>query len=64
MLEFEGYLIVFLVLLEIPALMIGVILARHGQGQVRWGKLMHEVFFGKSIYLLAGGLVIGFRCRR
>jgi hypothetical protein len=60
MLEFEGYLIVFLVLLEIPALMIGVILARHGQGKVRWGKLMHEVFFGKSIYLLAGGLVIGF----
>jgi hypothetical protein len=60
MLEFEGYLIVFLVLLEIPALVIGVILARHGQGTVRWGKLMHEVFFGKSIYLLAGGLVIGF----
>ena len=60
MLEFEGYLIVFLVLLEIPALLIGVILARHGQGAVRWGKLMHEVFFGKSIYLLAGGLVIGF----
>jgi len=27
---------------------------------VRWGKLFHEVFFGKSILLLAGGLVIGF----
>ncbi|KAF0098512.1 MAG: hypothetical protein FD187_2601 [bacterium] len=59
-LDFEGYLIVFLVLLEIPALVIGVILARYGQGTVRWGKLLHEVFFGKSIYLLAGGLVIGF----
>jgi hypothetical protein len=59
-LEFEGYLIVFLVLLEMPALVIGVILARHGQGTVKWGKLLHEVFFGKSIYLLAGGLVIGF----
>jgi len=59
-LDFEGYLIVFLVLLEMPALVIGVILARHGQGTVRWGKLLHEVFFGKSIYLLAGGLVIGF----
>jgi hypothetical protein len=58
-LEFEGYLIVFLVLLEMPALVIGVILARYGRGQVRWGKLLHEVFFGKSIYLLAGGLVIG-----
>jgi hypothetical protein len=57
--SFEGYMIVFLVLLEIPALVIGVLLARYGQGQVRWGKLLHEVFFGKSIFLLAGGLVIG-----
>ncbi len=59
-LDFEGYLIVFLVLLEMPALVLGVILARYGQGTVRWGKLLHEVFFGKSIYLLAGGLIIGF----
>jgi len=58
--DYEGYLIVFLVLLEMPALVIGVILARYGAGGVRWGKLLHEVFFGKSIYLLAGGLVIGY----
>ncbi len=58
--DFEGYMIVFLVLLEIPALVIGVMLARFGSGHVRWGKLVHEVFFGKSILLLAGGLVIGF----
>jgi len=58
-LDFEGHLIVFLVLLEMPALVIGVILARYGRGQVRWAKLLHEVFFGKSIYLLAGGLIIG-----
>lgn len=59
-LDYEGYLIVFLVLLEMPALVIGVILARFGMGAVRWGKLLHEVFFGKSIYLLAGGLIIGY----
>lgn len=58
--DFEGFMIVFLVLLEMPALIIGVMLARFGSGSVRWGKLMHEVFFGKSILLLAGGLVIGF----
>lgn len=58
--DFEGYLIVFLVLLEMPALVTGVILARYGVGTVRWGKLLHEVFFGKSIYLLAGGLIIGY----
>lgn len=57
---YEGYMIVFLVLLEMPALVIGVLLARHGQGPVRWGKLLHEVFFSKSIFLLAGGLLIGY----
>ena len=57
---YEGYMIAFLVLLEMPALLIGVLLARHGQGSVKWGKLLHEVFFGKSIFLLAGGLLIGY----
>lgn len=54
-------MVVFLVLLEMPALVIGILLARMGsKGPVQWGKTMHEVFFGKSIFLLAGGLVIGF----
>ena len=57
---YEGYLIVFLVLLELPALIIGVILAKYGQGHVRWGRLVHEVIFGKSILLLTGGLIIGY----
>lgn len=57
---YEGYVIVFLVLLEFPALMIGVLLTRYGQGNVHWGKLLHEVFFGKSICLLVGGLIIGY----
>lgn len=60
MIDYEGYAVVFMVLLEMPALVVGVILARHGQGKVRWGKLLHEVFFGKSIYLLIGGLIIGY----
>jgi hypothetical protein len=59
-LDYEGYMIVFLVLLEMPALVIGVVMARYGVGEVRWGKLLHEVFLGKSIYLLTGGLIIGF----
>lgn len=58
--EYEGYLIAFLVLLEVPALVIGVILARYGAGKVRWGRMLHEVFFGKSIFLLLGGLIIGY----
>ena len=56
---YEGYMVIFLVLLEFPALMIGVWLARRGQGQSNMGKLLHEVFAGKSILLLVGGLLIG-----
>ena len=55
----EGYMTVFLVLLEFPALMIGIWLARRGEGSADWGKVLHEVFAGKSIVLLLGGLAIG-----
>lgn len=60
---YEGYIVVYLVLLEMPAIIVGVALARMGPASnkkaVSWGKLMHEVFSGKSILLLTGGLVIG-----
>ena len=55
----EGYMVVFLVLLEFPALVIGVLLARRGERDTPWGKVLHEVFAGKSIVLLVGGLAIG-----
>jgi len=55
----EGYMTVFLVLLEIPALVIGVMLARRGAQGTPWAKVLHEVFAGKSIVLLLGGLAIG-----
>ncbi len=55
----DGYMTVFLALLELPALLVGVFLARRGQGQVQWSTLLHEVLAGKSIVLLAGGLLIG-----
>lgn len=55
----EGYMVVFLVLLEFPALLIGVVLARRTTGETKWGPLLHEVLFGKSIVLLIGGLLIG-----
>ncbi len=55
----EGYMVVFLVLLEFPALLIGVALARGSHGGRKWGALLHEVISGKSIVLLVGGLLIG-----
>lgn len=55
----EGYMAVFLVLLEFPALILGVLLARKGATGTAWGPLLHEVLAGKSIVLLVGGLLIG-----
>ncbi len=60
--EAEGYMSVFLVILEIPGLLIGVALARMGASQTRWLPLTHEILTGKSIMLLVGGLIIGYVC--
>lgn len=57
--EVEGYMTVLLVLLEFPALVIGVLLARRGELGTPWKQVLHEVFAGKSIVLLLGGLAIG-----
>lgn len=61
---YEQYATVLLVLMEIPAILVGIGLARYkqSQGQVSWSKLLHDVLFGKSIYLLLGGLFIGYFC--
>jgi hypothetical protein len=56
----EPYMPVFVVLLEVPAIIVGVMIARAGaRGGVEWGALAREVVLGKSIVLLLGGLVIG-----
>ncbi len=56
---FEAYMPLFLVLLEVPAILVGIILVRGISKKTKWGQLSHEVFLGKSIVLLLGGLVIG-----
>jgi uncharacterized protein len=57
---FEAHMPLILVLLEVPGILVGVLLARAG-GTMRpaWGPLLHEVMLGKSIVLLVGGLLIG-----
>ena len=46
-------------LLEVPAVIVGVMLARRKEADGQWGRLLHEVLLGKSIVLLVGGLLIG-----
>lgn len=59
---YEEYMTVLLVFLEIPAIVVGVFMAAMLQKQkdTRILELAREVFFGKSILLLVGGLGIGF----
>jgi hypothetical protein len=59
---YEAYSTVLLVLLEIPAIAVGILIARlrAAKSPTSYGKLFHEVFFGKSIYLLCAGLVVGY----
>jgi hypothetical protein len=59
--HFEAYMPLFLVLLEMPGIAVGILLARMGGDfrSVRWATLGHEIFLGKSMVLLGGGLLIG-----
>jgi hypothetical protein len=56
---FEARAPVWVVLLEVPAILAGILLARGVSGEVAWGRLLHELFFGRSVVLLLGGLAIG-----
>lgn len=57
---YEAHMPLFVALLETPAIVTGILLARVGaMGAVRWGAVAHEVLLGKSVVLLLGGLAIG-----
>jgi hypothetical protein len=58
---YEQYAPLFVVLLEVPGIVVGILLAKLSDGisRVEWRTLVREVLFGRSIVLLAGGLLIG-----
>jgi hypothetical protein len=56
---YEEHMPLLLVLLEIPAILVGIILAKGLTKNTKWSVIYHEVFLGKGIVLLVGGLVIG-----
>lgn len=60
----EGFMVLIMALMEIPALVTGTILARAGASKdgskTDWGKLMHEILTGASLVLLIGGVFIGY----
>jgi hypothetical protein len=60
----ESHAALWVAVMEAPGLVAGILLARwsmrDGSGsRVAWGALAHDVLFGKSVLLLAGGIAIG-----
>ena len=56
---FEPQLAIFLTVMEIPAIIIGIVIARGIGRETRWKMLAHESFLGKGVTLLIGGMAIG-----
>lgn len=56
---FEPQLAIFLTVMEVPAIMVGIVLARGVSRQTDWHALAHETFLGKGVTLLLGGMAIG-----
>lgn len=58
--SYEGYVATLLTVLEIPGIIVGLLLAGSAlSGGGSWGESLREVVTGKSVLLLAGGLLIG-----
>jgi hypothetical protein len=60
-LQVEGYVNTLLAVLEIPGIIIGLALAAKGiTRNISWGESLREILTGKSIFLLVGGVLLGF----
>lgn len=58
--QYEGFVTTLLVAMEIPGILVGVLLARGGISALRDRELLREVFLGKTVLLLIGGVVLGY----
>ncbi|HEX8324996.1 MAG TPA: sodium-dependent bicarbonate transport family permease [Tepidisphaeraceae bacterium] len=63
---YEGFLPALVAMLEVPAIVVALLLAQWNERPDPaapprpWGRVLHEVFAGRSVVLLLGGLAIGF----
>jgi uncharacterized protein len=57
----SGYMIAVLALMETPAIVVGLLLARRAMkaGGIAAGRIIHETFFNGSVMLLVGSFLIG-----
>ena len=57
---YEAYFPLFVVLLEMPAIAVGLALAGRGEGRVRGKALLHEIFLNQGVVLMVGAMLIGY----
>jgi len=64
-LDFDGFMVAALALMESPAIVVGIILAKlysdkeGDAGTLRWREILQEAFLNGSVFLLIGSLIIG-----
>lgn len=56
----EAFMATLVAVLEVPAIIVGLGIARARAGETRWGPILHEILAGRSIFLLVGGLALGY----
>ena len=62
---FEAYGTAFLAVMESPAILVGIVLGKRlappvsGQSQSSMVSIVHEALLGRSVFLLVGGLLVG-----
>lgn len=56
----EGFMPTLVAILEVPAIVIALLIARRSLGGGSIGEAVREIFAGKSILLLVGGSLMGF----
>ncbi|TSE35597.1 sodium-dependent bicarbonate transport family permease [Tepidimonas charontis] len=57
--DVEPQMAVLLAVMEVPAILVGIMLARGIDRRTDWAALSHEAFLGKGVTLLLGGMAIG-----
>lgn len=57
--EFEPQMAILLAVMEVPAILVGIMLARGIRRDTDWRALGHEAFLGKGVTLLLGGMAVG-----
>jgi len=62
--DFDGYMVAALALMESPAIIVGLILVNlfakeQGDRDFSWSEVLREAFLNSSVFLLVGSLLIG-----